>query len=171
MLFSLILSLCVGEVFAIGQTQCVSFQPSASSFSVVSAGNAAPIFVSEDDWPGVRRAAEDFVSDIQRVTNVKPRLESNAFPPPGLSTTKPIIIGTLGKSSLIDRVVNTTSLDVSAIQGQWESFIAQEVANPLPGVKTAYVIVGADKRGTIFALYDHSEQFGRCSAKFQIRFL
>ena len=51
-------------------------------------------------------------------------------------------------------------LDVSSIQGKWEAFMAKEVANPLPGVQSAYVVIGADKRGTIFALYDHSEQFG-----------
>ncbi|KAJ3557630.1 hypothetical protein NM688_g1372 [Phlebia brevispora] len=38
--------------------------------------------------------------------------------------------------------------------------MAKEVKNPLPGIQSAYVIIGADKRGTIFAMYDHSEQFG-----------
>ena len=34
------------------------------------------------------------------------------------------------------------------------------IRNPLPGIDSAYVIIGADKRGTIFARYDYSEQFG-----------
>lgn len=157
------LSALLGEVLAIGQTNCVSFKSSASSFSIVSKGKAAPIYISADDWPGVQRAAGDFATDIQRVTNVKPRL-TNATASSVASNTKPIIVGTLGKSALIDQVVNATGLDVSGIKGQWESFIAQEVANPLPGVKSAYVIIGADKRGTIFALYDHSEQFGESSS-------
>ena len=38
--------------------------------------------------------------------------------------------------------------------------MAKEVKDPFPGVSSAYVVIGADKRGTIFALYDHSEQFG-----------
>ncbi|CAK5271934.1 unnamed protein product, partial [Mycena citricolor] len=41
---------------------------------------------------------------------------------------------------------------------QWEAFLSQVVT--VPGVGPAYVIIGADKRGTIFALYDHSEQIG-----------
>ncbi|KAG6838299.1 hypothetical protein C0991_000387, partial [Blastosporella zonata] len=73
----------------------------------------------------------------------------------------PTIVGTLGKSSLIAQVVNATKLDVSGIDGNWESFLAKEVENPLPGVERAYVIIGADKRGTIFAIYEpSSEQFG-----------
>ncbi|KZP03079.1 glycoside hydrolase family 115 protein [Athelia psychrophila] len=35
-----------------------------------------------------------------------------------------------------------------------------KVVDPIPGLAEAYVIIGSDKRGTIFALYDHSEQIG-----------
>lgn len=159
------LSLLAGGVDAIGQATCVSFKSTSSSFAVVSGGKAAPILISPDDWPGVQRTAFDLVSDIQQVTGVKPAISnvsvtSNASITASAKSSRPIIIGTLGKSSLIDQVVNATGLDVSSIQGKWESFIAKEVANPLPGVDSAYVMIGSDKRGTIFALYDHSEQFG-----------
>jgi hypothetical protein len=151
-------------VAAIGQASCVSFAPSPGSFSVVNNQKAAPVLISPDEWPGVQLAASDFVADIQRVTNVKPSLTNftvaAAAPGKPPSGSIPIIIGTLGKSSLIDQVVKASGLDVSSIQGNWESFLSRVVSNPLPGVPSAYVIIGADKRGTIFALYDHSEQFG-----------
>ncbi|THH19207.1 hypothetical protein EW146_g1901 [Bondarzewia mesenterica] len=60
----------------------------------------------------------------------------------------------------IQKVVNNSKLDISSIEGQWEAFMTQVVDNPLPGIAKAYVIIGSDKRGTIYALYDHSEQFG-----------
>lgn len=152
----------MGGANAIGQSSCVSFKSSASTFSIVSNKKAAPILLSADEWPGVQRAATDFATDIQRVTGVKPTLSNvtTSSPTAAIKSNLPIIVGTLGRSSLIGQVVNNTKLDVSSIEGKWEAFIAKEVANPLPGVKSAYVIVGADKRGTIFALYDHSEQFG-----------
>ncbi|KAJ7071945.1 hypothetical protein C8F01DRAFT_1101940 [Mycena amicta] len=146
-------------VNALGQATCVSFQSSASAFTVASNGKGAPILTSSDDWPGVHRAAQDFVADIQRVTGVKPSL-TNVTASSAPRSSLPIIIGTLGRSSLIDQVVNNTKLDVSGVQGQWEAFMTRVVANPLPGIAKAYVMIGADKRGTIFALYDHSEQFG-----------
>ncbi|KAI0056837.1 hypothetical protein BV25DRAFT_1831820 [Artomyces pyxidatus] len=150
-----------GGARAIGQDTCVSFQPSSSSFSVVSKGKAAHVFLSSDEWPGVQLAAANFVSDIQKVTGVAPGLSNATSSSATLSSaTLPILVGTLGKSSLIDQVVNNTNLDVSAIDGKWEAFLTKVVSNPLPGVSKAYVIIGADKRGTIFALYDHSEQFG-----------
>ncbi|KAL6302572.1 hypothetical protein BKA93DRAFT_389853 [Sparassis latifolia] len=150
----------LGGVHAIGQATCVSFTSSLSSFPVVSNNRATPILLSEDEWPGVQRAASDFASDIERVTGVKPSaLNYTAGQTPNIGTTA-IIIGTLGQSSLIDGIVNRTNLDVSTIEGQWEAFLTREVTDPLPGVSNAYIMIGADKRGTIYALYDHSEQFG-----------
>jgi hypothetical protein len=146
---------------AIGQESCVSFQHSKDGFSVVSGGRAAPILVSSDDWPGVLRSAADFQADIDRVSGHKPSLAnytSTTFKPP---SSAPIIIGTLGKSSLIAQVVNNTKLDVSSVDGHWEAFMSAQVSDPLPGIKSAYVIIGADKRGTSYGVYEHSEQFGK----------
>lgn len=148
-----------GAVHAIGQASCVAFKSAPSTFPVVTSGKGTPILLSSDDWPGVQRAAFDFASDIQQVTGIKPTLSNvTSSSTPKLSSA--IIIGTLGKSSLIQQVVQHAKLDVSSVEGQWESFLAQEVQNPLPGISSAYVIIGADKRGSIYALYDHSEQFG-----------
>ena len=158
-----------GGALAIGQDTCVAFQSSSDTFTVVKSGKAAPILLSPDEWPGVQRAAFDFASDIQSITGVKPTLtnitsssqSSNSTSSTTYSSSSTaIIVGTLGKSSLIDDIVNRTNLDVSSIRGKWEAFLAKEVANPLPGISSAYVVIGADKRGSIYALYDHSEQFG-----------
>ncbi|CAL1698338.1 unnamed protein product [Somion occarium] len=147
-------------VHAIGQSTCVAFKTSRSTFPIVSNKKATSILLSPDEWPGVQRTAFDFAADIQRVTGVKPSLTNVSSSNVAVKSRSAIIVGTLGKSALIDQVVNRTKLDVSSIDGQWEAFIAKQVDNPLPGVDSAYVIIGADKRGTIFALYDHSEQFG-----------
>ncbi|KAJ4484122.1 hypothetical protein C8J55DRAFT_535358 [Lentinula edodes] len=149
------------DVRAIGQTTCVSFSSNETTFPVVQNGVATPVFISSDEWPGVQRAASDFVSDIELVTQIKPTLSNlSASETTNTTSAKAIIVGTLGRSSLIDQVINNTQLDVSSIQGLWEAFMGQEVANPLPGVDSAYVIIGSDRRGTMFGMYDLSEQFG-----------
>lgn len=159
LLLSLLALTC--SVHAIGQATCVEFKSSGSTFPIVSNKRATSILVSPDEWPGVQRAATDFAADIQRVTGAQPSLTNvTTSLVADLKESSAIIIGTLGKSALINEVVNRTKLDVSSVNGKWESFIARQVSNPLPGVESAYVIIGADKRGTIFALYDHSEQFG-----------
>ena len=159
----LVLLVCLSvlhSVLAIGQDSCVSFTPSQSSFTVATGRSVASIYLSDDEWPGVQRAAADFASDVWKVTNSTPQLYNSTSQLDPTPQSPPIIIGTLGKSSLIDAVVNYTRMDVSAISGSWESFMTKVVNNPLPGISSAYVIIGADKRGTIFAMYDLSEQMG-----------
>ena len=71
-----------------------------------------------------------------------------------------IVVGTLGRNRVIDRLVRQRRLDVAEIRGRWESTIVQVVERPWPGIARALVIAGSDKRGTIFGVYDLSEQIG-----------
>lgn len=71
-----------------------------------------------------------------------------------------IIAGTIGHSSHIDALIEAGKIDVSAIEGEWESFVTQHIENPTDGVSEALVIAGSMPRGTIYGLYDISEQLG-----------
>ena len=71
-----------------------------------------------------------------------------------------IIAGTIGHSSVIDSLISSKKIDPMPIRGKWESYISQVVDSPLPGVERALVIAGSDMRGTIYGLYDISEQIG-----------
>jgi Glycosyl hydrolase family 115/Gylcosyl hydrolase family 115 C-terminal domain len=71
-----------------------------------------------------------------------------------------VIIGTLGKDRRIDELIRAGKLDATAIRGRWECFLTQVVTEPWPGVKRGLVIAGSDKRGTIYGIYDVSEQIG-----------
>jgi hypothetical protein len=141
----------------IGEQQYVAFTANSPGFPIVSGGRIAPILVSKDDWPGVVRVAGDLRGDIQRVTGATPTVlhaEGDA------SKTTPIILGTIGQSPLIDDLIRRHKLDVSGVEGHWESAVTTIVERPFPGVNRALVLAGADKRGTIYAAYDLSEQIG-----------
>ena len=45
-------------------------------------------------------------------------------------------------------------------KGKWESYFIEVVPHPSPGVDSALVIAGSDKRGTIYGIYDLSQQIG-----------
>ena len=152
------LSLCapVRTAHAIGQARYILQKPAPGAFPMVQAGVAAAIYVDSADWPGVARAAADLQSDIVRVTGVTPLL---------LHTTKGlgravIIIGTIGRSPILDQLVREKKIDTAQVAGKWEAFVIQVVAHPLPGVSSALVIAGSDKRGAIYGTYDVSEQIG-----------
>ena len=137
---------------ALGGPRYVETAPHPGAFALVENGSAAAIRVDAADWPGVQRAAHDLQADVNRVTGVTPAWDTAAH--------KMVLIGTVGKSPLIEQLVRAGKIDLSGIRGKWESFFLQTVANPLPGVDSAIIIAGSDKRGTIFGIYDLSEQIG-----------
>ncbi len=152
----LVLSMFVCDAFAIGQVKYVASVPGEGSFPIVQGGEAAAIVVDAGDWAGVIRAASDLQTDVERVTSRKPAILHET----GGIVQHAIIVGTAGKSRVIDELARTRKIDTSAILGKWETFFLQVVPNPLPNVRLGLVIAGSDKRGTIYGIYDLSEQMG-----------
>ncbi|UPL51019.1 glycosyl hydrolase 115 family protein [Hymenobacter sublimis] len=139
-----------------GTEAYVSGKKSKGSFPLVAARRAAALYASPADWPGVLRAARDLQADINRVTTLTPTLTTDKAP----SGQQVVLIGTIGKSPLIDGLVQAGKLNVAGVAGKWETFVVEVVDKPLPGVEQALVIAGSDKRGTIFGIYDLSLQMG-----------
>ncbi|HKT01821.1 MAG TPA: glycosyl hydrolase 115 family protein, partial [Rugosimonospora sp.] len=98
----------------------------------------------------------DLRDDLGRVTGVRPALVTGALP----AARDVVLIGTLGRSPLIDRLVTAGKLDVRGIAGKWETSLQQVVTDPAPGVRRALVIAGSDQRGTIYGAYDVSRSIG-----------
>ena len=149
--------LCAGPLraFSLGEIQYVVTTPSAGSFPIVQDRRAATIYVDSAEYAGVVRAVGDLQADVNRVTGCTPAILHKApFP------AEVILVGTIGKSSIIDRLIQRNKIDVSEIHGKWESNLIQVVAHPLPGIQSALVIAGSDKRGTIFGIYDVSGEIG-----------
>lgn len=144
------------SIAAIGDDPYVTTDPGPERFALVAGHQAAPIRLDENDWPGVIRAARDLQDDIARVTGIVPELSAAT----GIGLGPTVIIGTLGRSDLIDRLASEKRIDVAGIEGKWESFILETVRDPLPGIAEALVIAGSDKRGTIYGIYDLSAQIG-----------
>ena len=142
--------------FALDNRSYVSDKKQKGSFSLAVAGRLAPLYVSDQDYPGVLRVIKHLQADIKQVTQTEPQLAINKVP----TAKEVVLVGTLGKSPVIDRLVQEKKLDVTGIAGKWETFLVTTLEKPLPGVDRALVIVGSDKRGTIYGMYDLSAQIG-----------
>src|SRR6266446_968506 len=144
------------HALTIGQDRYVDPAYHPGDFSLVTRNAAATLFVDSADFPGVVRAANDLQADIERVTN---RVVAVAHDEKRLGSNV-IIVGTAGKSKIIDQLIRDHKIDVTAVANKWESFLIQVVPKPLPGVASALIIAGSDKRGTIYGIYDLSSQIG-----------
>lgn len=129
--------------------------PEYNSFPLVTSTHVSPICFDSNDYKGVIRAIDDLRIDIERVTSHKPdicKIENKH--------EYCIMVGTLGKSCIIDRLAATGKLKTVDLTGKWESFVITTVEHPLPGVNMALVIAGSDKRGTIYGIYELSRMLG-----------
>ena len=140
----LILLLLPHAALAIGQARYVETAARPGSFPIAQDNACAAIYVDSADYPGVIRAAGDLQADIHRVTGCTPEMVHDSAKLPAHT----IVIGSIEKSPLVSRLIDT-----KPIAGKWEDFLIEPA-------KGALVIAGSDKRGTIYGIYDLSEQIG-----------
>lgn len=152
----LISILTLTSLFVYSSPGFVQFESLTNDFPLVANGIATPIIMDVNDYEGVVRAVEDLQLDIERVTVIKPVLLLNE----NSDARNVVIIGTLGKSKLIDDLVSKDKLDLSTIEGKWEAHYITTLENVNPDIDKALVIVGSDKRGTIFGVYELCSQIG-----------
>ncbi len=134
----------------------ISFEKDSKNFALFSDGILVPVCVDSYDFPGIVKISQYLVSDLEKVTGQKPVLFTDYLP----ANTEAIIIGTIGKSPLINHLVEGKKIDVRDIEGKWESSLIQVVKEPFEGMNQALVIAGSDKRGTIYGIFELSRQIG-----------
>ena len=114
-------------------TDFITFKQSSTS-DVELTGTSDTITYDPLDWKGVRIAVENLRNDFKAVTG---------------SANAPIVVGTIGKSKLTKKY----KLQSKELLGKWEQYLIFTDRGKL-------VILGSDKRGTIYGIYELSRQIG-----------
>jgi hypothetical protein len=127
-----------------------------NDFALVQFGRAATILFDDADAKVVGLTADLFAADIQRVSGVLP-VVTNHLTGAG---NRIVLIGTIGHSANLDRLIASGKINVKAIQGGWERYQIEVVENPLPGVTRALVIAGSDRRGAAYGVFSLSAAMG-----------
>ena len=123
-------------------------------FTLIQDNRPTAILYDEADDRGVLRAVHSLQADFARVCGQQAPLQTNAAQGSNL-----IIIGSR-TSRWIQQLTRKRLIDDRELKGRREKYIMATVDNPLPGVEHALVIAGSDKRGTIYGIYELSEQLG-----------
>lgn len=130
--------------------------PSEGDVSLVCDGRVATIYFDENDQEVVGIAARDFAADVQRVTGVRPAVTSSLD---ALDDTA-VIIGTVGVSAGVEASLAASDVDPVTLAEKRESFVIATVEAPMSGVDSCVLIVGSDRRGTAYGVYELSRRVG-----------
>lgn len=131
--------------------QFVSFQ---KGDLLINRENKVEIYMDANDCKGVSYAANALVKDIMKVSGSKAVLTSDAGLKDKDAIGKPtILVGTIGHSAAIDQLIRQKRINGNLLKGKREKFIITVVDGQL-------VIAGSDRRGTIYGIYELSQQMG-----------
>ena len=126
---------------------------SSDRFTLIENGNPISLLLDETDDIGVQIAAKALQNDFKMVSEKEAKILNEP------SEKSVVIIGTL-ESKYIKQIIKSKKIDKKELVGKYEKYIMTTIANPIEGVEEALVIVGSDKRGTIYGIYELSEQIG-----------
>lgn len=106
-------------------------------------GSKDTIVYDRNEWKGVVMAVNNLRQDLKAVTG---------------SECAPITVATVGKSPIAKKYAKYAKL----LKGKWEQYIIVAQPSPLPGEGSGVglLILGSDKRGTIYGIYELSRQLG-----------
>ena len=119
-------------------TPFIAFSPSDNTLSI----DHARIAFDQKEHRCVAIAVESLVSDMEKVTGIRPILSSEQ---------PTIIVGTVGVNRQIDQWVRQGIL--KDLKGKTEKYIIKTIGNQI-------IIAGSDKRGTVYGIYELSQQIG-----------
>ena len=121
---------------------------------LLNANNRVEIYMDANDCKGVSYAAHALLKDIKSVSGATATLTSDAGFLKKADTARPaILVGTIGHSAAIDQLVKQKRINGNLLKGKREKFIITLTDGQL-------VIAGSDRRGTIYGIYELSQQMG-----------
>ncbi len=112
---------------------------------LINGNDKVEIYMDANDCRGVSYASNALVKDISKVSGSQAIITSNR--------KATILVGTIGHSAAIDQLVKQKRINGNLLKGKREKFIITVVDNQL-------IIAGSDRRGSIYGIYELSQQMG-----------
>lgn len=133
--YILLAGMLLGVISAVDAApQFVKFDKASADNALLLTGTKDTIRYSPSDWKGVKMAVANLRHDLRSVTG---------------SEYAPVVVATVGKSEIAKKYPKQSK----QLKGKWEQYLIFTDKGQL-------VILGSDKRGTIYGIYELSRQIG-----------
>lgn len=121
-------------------------------FELVKA-KAAGLYIDRDslDQKGLAHVAQRVAEDIELVSGVRPVVEEE------LTDQPQVIVGTIGKSPVLDQLAKEGVIDLSVLSGKRESYLIRAV---MYRNTEKLVVAGTETVSTLHGMYHISEKIG-----------
>lgn len=114
----------------------------------------SPILFDGNDFAVVRNAVSMLGEDLGMVTGVSPRILTRST----LPEFNAIVVGTVGRSRLIDELAARCSIPIDSIAGGWERYLIWNVSDD--NGRKYLVVAGSDRRGAAYGAMTLSQVLG-----------
>ncbi|MBQ8581151.1 MAG: glycosyhydrolase, partial [Alistipes sp.] len=122
---------------------------SADRFTLVADSQPLPIFVASTEDKAILRAVNNLSLDFERVTGRRAEVGE------AVRAVRAVLVGSL-HSALADELVRRGKFDRAELVGCTEKYWMATVEQPIEGVGEALVILGSDRRGVVYGIYELS---------------
>ncbi len=133
----------------------ITEKKASGAFPITNASGTVSILYDSADDSLMQISAHLLATDVEMVSGKKPVLSSSLN-----GAKNVIIIGSIGKSALIQQLIREKRLNVTRLQNKWEAYQVQVVKALFKGVDQALVIAGSDRRGAAYGTLELSKQMG-----------
>lgn len=149
-LFTAVFSACV----AVAPVSGSSLKQLDVSTDGIFAVSGCPVVYDAADFDVVGNVVAMMRDDLAAVTGIAPEIMTGPLPL-GRSA---IVVGTLGRSALVDSLADAGAIPADSLRGAWERFVIRTVTTP--DGAPLLVIAGSDRRGTAYGVTTLSRALG-----------
>ena len=154
-LLFVIIILDITTGLAQGQPLKISPKPVPGAFPLITSGKVATIVTDDDGVEVTGIAARALKNDLMLLCGLNANIVSRIQ-----GKHMPVVIGTLGKSKIIDQLASKKLIPATQIKDKWETFCLTVIKNPKDPGSNMLVIFGSDPRGTAFGVFEFSKMLG-----------
>ncbi len=129
-------------------------------FTIYKEGNLTNIYIEDTAPDGIKRVAAAVCRDIGTVTGKEPERVSTLSQIAGGTV---ILAGICDESEIMTCLEKQGTVDASKVRGKRECYLLRAVDHPFPNdpqIEKALIVLGSDKRGTIYGMFHISELCG-----------
>jgi hypothetical protein len=134
----------------------VTSHPTPTTFALIQDNRPASILLDTTADPALQHVATSFAADLHSISGQTPTILND----PTQAHGPVVILAVLHQSPLLGTLLKTQKIPAADLENQWEAYTEITLDHPFPNVPRALLILGSDRRGTVFGTYDISQKIG-----------